>query len=1192
MKKNLLITTAIIAVLFVANIAIAEDITERQVIDSGEERTFNDATADGIDSPWMSGGVIKNAGTVGITNSNFTNNSANYGGAIFNTNILNIGNSSFENNHASASAGAIYNSSKGVVTITGNTTFSGNTHSPNAGGSIPNDIFNVGVLNLEPGKNETILLKDGIDGDGGNDHGTVNISGKGKVRVDNELIYHDVNLNSGTLELAPTTSVEASRFVIEEGAKFSADKTTFNDSSDDKGGAIYNSGEVTLSDSVFRENTAFNEESSAYGGAIYNRYKLDISNSIFTNNMAETDWLLAGGGAIYNDRLGTLTISDSAFTGNISTGNSNHGSWGNGGAIFNDKGTIIITNSTFVANEATGSSASSGGAIHAESYKNDGNITIFDSTFTKNKSSFGGAIYNYGKMDLTNVSFVENVAEFTERDYGGNGGAIFNYWTLTINGGDFTRNTAFDGGAIFNRNKATISSSFTGNSAYYGGAIYNEREITLSNSIFTQNNAMADPETILSGNGGAIYNGGKLSIEGSSFIGNNATKEGGAIYNESYTDIGEDSITITNSTFSGNKVTSTLGSLSSGGAISNEKGKITISNSTFTENETTGSSASSGGAIHVSGLMDKEKNPAAAVIISDSTFTKNKASVGGAIDNSGRLNLTNVSFVENVAEYKNPDFGGMGGALRNYWLTTITDGIFTRNSASVGGAIYNEGKMEFTGNTIFKGNKASGKLNDIYNGGKITVSGDLTLDGGITGYSASVPGKIIFTKGSNLTVNAGTTTITNNTVQNEGATLHLNVDNGFTGNYAFIADGSTLDNEFTIADNTLYNISTTDTKGTYTIDKKSASEIADELDISSNQARVISALTDGESTNKSFNAISNSINDLVQAGDHESIRAATKIAKTLAPEVSPMLQQTQVETTNQIFGAVGSRFTGGITNLATKGRSGGDELEGGAVWAQGLMNHAKLDKTSRSDGFHSDTYGVALGIERKINDDIKAGIGYAYNETDVDAQGRDTDVRTHTALIYAEYKPNNWFVNGILSYGWSDYKEKKNVAGTQIKADYDAETFGLQALTGYNFLTEYATLTPQIGMRYIHVEQDGYTDSIAQHISGNTSDIITGLIGSKVSKDIKLENGFTLTPEAKFMMTYDLKHDNVSANVALPNGSSYTVNGKALERFGVEVGAGLTAEFRNNIEVSLDYEGRFRKDYQDHSGLLRFKYKF
>ena len=71
MKKRLFLTTALITLSFSLTAAMAEDITDRQVIDSGEERTFNDATADGIESPWKSGGVIKNEGTVEINDSNF-----------------------------------------------------------------------------------------------------------------------------------------------------------------------------------------------------------------------------------------------------------------------------------------------------------------------------------------------------------------------------------------------------------------------------------------------------------------------------------------------------------------------------------------------------------------------------------------------------------------------------------------------------------------------------------------------------------------------------------------------------------------------------------------------------------------------------------------------------------------------------------------------------------------------------------------------------------------------------------------------------------------------------------------------------------------------------------------------------------------------------------------------------------------
>lgn len=62
--------------------------------------------------------------------------------------------------------------------------------------------------------------------------------------------------------------------------------------------------------------------------------------------------------------------------------------------------------------------------------------------------------------------------------------------------------------------------------------------------------------------------------------------------------------------------------------------------------------------------------------------------------------------------------------------------------------------------------------------------------------------------------------------------------------------------------------------------------------------------------------------------------------------------------------------------------------------------------------------------------------------------------------------------------------------------------------------------------------------------------------------------------------------------VTLANGSSYATNGEALDKFGMEFGAGLTADINDNVEMSVGYEGRFRTDYSDHTGLVNAKYKF
>lgn len=313
----------------------------------------------------------------------------------------------------------------------------------------------------------------------------------------------------------------------------------------------------------------------------------------------------------------------------------------------------------------------------------------------------------------------------------------------------------------------------------------------------------------------------------------------------------------------------------------------------------------------------------------------------------------------------------------------------------------------------------------------------------------------------------------------------------------------------------------------------------------------------------------------------------------VAPEVAPMVQKTQTETANQVFGAVGTRLTGGSISTGGEGMASGDNIfKRGAMWVQGLFNKSKLDDTSKAKGFDADSSGIAFGAEKFVTDDTKVGIGYAYTNTDIDGFMRSTDVDTHTAILYGEYKPSNWYVNGIATYGWSDYEENKNVAGVGVKADYDVETFGLQAMTGYDMNINGLGITPEAGLRYVHIKQDAYKDSADQRVSANDSDILTGVIGAKVSKNFELSNGMNIKPEARIAATYDLFNDDVNSVVTLANGSAYAVDGEALDRFGMEFGAGVTAEVNDNVELSLGYEGKFREDYQDHTGLINAKYKF
>ena len=173
------------------------------------------------------GGIYNNGGTLTVTNSTFSDNSAPEGGGIYNNSgTLTVTNSTFSGNSAGYPGGGIANG--GTLTVT-NSTFSGNS-AGEAGG-----IYNFGLATVT---NSTFSGNSVLGGSSG--------------------IF-----NSGTLTVTNST--------------FSGNSAVSG------GGSIYNSfsGTVTVTNSTFSGNTA-----SGGGGGIYNNSSgtVTVTNSIVANS--------------------------------------------------------------------------------------------------------------------------------------------------------------------------------------------------------------------------------------------------------------------------------------------------------------------------------------------------------------------------------------------------------------------------------------------------------------------------------------------------------------------------------------------------------------------------------------------------------------------------------------------------------------------------------------------------------------------------------------------------------------------------------------------------------------------------------------------------------------------------------------------------------------------------------------------
>ena len=410
----------------------------------------------------------------------------------------------------------------------------------------------------------------------------------------------------------------------------------FNNTAENRGGAIYNLGKINS-----MSNVNFLSNASISGGAIFNENEIgDLSNIKFIDNAA-TATVSSSGGAIYNYSSKIGVLNEVSFIGNTASSS--------GGAIYNsgtigtgEKSVIALKDVDFIGNTSLSLSSTytaNGGAIYNSSNGKIGALSnvnfIGNTALGLYSNGFGGAIVNLGTIgDLTYVNFIGNKSSML-------GGVIYNSTGVIgdLSNVNFIGNTSFyAGGAINNVSNGVIGDlsnvNFIGNTSetYMGGAIYNAsggKIGDLSNVNFIDN--VAD-------RGGALYNnsGGIIgNLSNVNFINNTAGYNGSALMNQNI--IG----TLNNVNFIGNKLES-LGSYTSGGALFNGNVKIeTLININFIANTSVGG----GSAIYNGGIIE---------------------------------NLNNVNFIGNIS-------AGDGGAIHSARTMTISSGFFSGNLSGAAG---------------------------------------------------------------------------------------------------------------------------------------------------------------------------------------------------------------------------------------------------------------------------------------------------------------------------------------------------------------------------------------------------------------------------------------------------------------------------------------------------------------------------
>ncbi|MEM7031518.1 MAG: FG-GAP-like repeat-containing protein [Chloroflexota bacterium] len=457
-----------------------------------ENLTITQGRIDGDDE--HGAGIYIDGATVSIINSRIISNTAgtttdtNNGGGLYSDQPLSLVQTYFISNSTSNEGGGLYITQ--TLSISQSYILS-NTAAGQAAGIYGGDHIEIHDSRFENNR----VTSTGVDNDAGALRGTdyITITGSyfvnnyagdegGAIEVDDFVLIQNSQFISNTAE-TDGGAIDGDNYIVIQSSDFIG-----NAALSGPGGAAELENDITIIDSVFRNNEAF-----LWGGAIESENNVWIVNSQFYSNTAELD----DGGALDSDN--NVHIRDSHFQNNISGFS--------GGAVEVDV-TSFITGSTFLNNYAF----DNGGGIAAED-----DITVVDSHFENNTAVFyGGGLDAFSMVMISNTHFISNVAESS-------GGGLAAIAQVTVIDSYFMQNQSLEagGGLQIDGEGTIINTQIMSNvAAFGGGGLSNSGIISITRSHF-ENNVSASV-------GGGV-SAGTVAISQTAFISNTAGFGGGGL---------------------------------------------------------------------------------------------------------------------------------------------------------------------------------------------------------------------------------------------------------------------------------------------------------------------------------------------------------------------------------------------------------------------------------------------------------------------------------------------------------------------------------------------------------------------------------------------------------------------------------------------------------------------------------------
>lgn len=333
-----------------------------------------------------------------------------------------------------------------------------------------------------------------------------------------------------------------------------------------------------------------------------------------------------------------------------------------------------------------------------------------------------------------------------------------------------------------------------------------------------------------------------------------------------------------------------------------------------------------------------------------------------------------------------------------------------------------------------------------------------------------------------------------------------------------------------------------------------------------------------------------------------SAAEVSRSLSTLSPRIYPAFAFAQLESVTLTADAVDARLDQARSGEAVSADTATTGA-GVSVWARALGAKTSLDGSQGWPGHDQTWGGIVSGADYAPGASARLGLAVGYTVSDMswDESGFFGDMKSLHLMGYGGGAWNGFHAQACAGLAWHEADARRNLDlpyyNVQAQGEPNAMSYLAGLKGGYDFQVNGWRMGPAAGLRYTHLEQDGFSETraggLGLEIDSNDADSLISSLGFNAITSWQV-NSAVLRPSLGLAWQHEFNDDAFGVTAWFPDYADVPMSFDGQERPAdrIVLDLGLSARLAQRLDGTVEFSQSWGDGYLASALSLSMQYNF